>query len=1191
MEHYTFQITVYNAACFAALFVGLTFALQLWFTKNANTPANRLLALALVAMALCMVWILLIDFRPENHLPGWAQLPTQWLVGVGPFIYFFVRKTVRPENTFQQKDLLHFMPVLLQQVLVIFMKWNPVTALLAFLSVSIYLYLCYRLIEQFYRQLTFTGIDRYRYQFLWLQRLLKRFGWLWLLWVPYIMAGYFYYHQLSIQAYYPLYLFLAGMVIWLAAVVQQRTQVDMPPSNFSSPKSTIPAELKQKGAALKKTMQEGQYYLDPELNVSSLAEQLGMPSHELSRIINIALKKNFTDFINEFRIREVVRKMDDPAYDRMTLLGIAFESGFNSKTTFNRVFRQMTGKSPVEYKAYLKKERPFSNMVPSSEGQTIARPVVLHRETAVTQSPEKLNRMTMLHIYFKTAWRNILRGISFSAVNMTGLAAGLCSFIVILLYMNYELGYDKWHPGLDKVYRVSLRQDGDYLKTTPAALAGFLAQQYPNAEAATSLQSGGDNESLLTAGENKIYQKNIVSVDSNFLKVFPYKLAVGNTATALNDPQTTILTRDLGRKLFGKADPLGKTIRLNDRTDLVVTGILEDQPGATHLPVDMLIHDAFGRRAATWDNYSSQTYIRLRQPGNDTVIETSINRLYFNERLKDEGTSFENYTKSGAKTNLYIENVPQIHNFPKHGSSNYPTVTVLLLLAMLLLLAGVINFSNLSIAQSITRAKEVGIHKLMGSGRKQLILQFMLEAALQCLVSLVLAVGLLAFILPYINQFFNIHLGFLQKNQMWKTALQLAGCLLLTILLSGSYPALYLSKFNAVKVLKGDYSTGSKGKFFRNSLIVVQFMVSVFFITGIIVIKSQLSFMQAKDKGFSDEQLIRIPSRQETREQNFDNTRSALLSVPGVLSVAKTTKVPGDNSFADTATFSFTNNGQSHRMSWVKVSADYFQTLRVPLKKGRSFTGDVQDQQTRTAIINESAARELGLPDPVGQELSFRGCDSIPIRIIGVVQDFNTQGFETAVQPEVFTVGNQACMMQFSRAIVVKLESSHAQQSIAGITQAWKKIEPAFPFRYSFVDQNFEQLFISYVRLEKIITFFGSVAILISVMGLFALTAFFTRKRTKEVGIRKVLGASVLQLTLLLSRDFIRLVLLSVLIITPFSWWMAQQWLQSFAYRIAISWWMFAAAGIAALVIAMITLSFQSIRAALTNPVNSLRTE
>jgi putative ABC transport system permease protein len=797
----------------------------------------------------------------------------------------------------------------------------------------------------------------------------------------------------------------------------------------------------------------------------------------------------------------------------------------------------------------------------------------------------------MIKSYLKSAWRSTAGSASYSAINIIGLAAGLSSFIVILLYLNFELSYDKWNPELNKVYRVSLRENEDFLKTTPAPLADFLARKYPNAGAATSLQSTGDFELLLTAGERKLYSKNVVTVDSNFLKVFPYQLVKGNAATALNTPKAAIVTEELCRKLFGNTDPMGKTIKVLNMVDCVVTGVMRQHSGPGHLPVEMLMHDPWGKQNVHWQNYSFQTYVKLKHPETDATIEAAINRLYYDERIKKANVPFDAYEKAGAKTALFVDVVPRIHNFPKHGVSNFTTVSVLLVLAVLLLLAGAINFSNLAIAKSISRAKEVGLRKVMGSGRGQLVFQFMTETALQCFISLIIAVLLLSVALPYINQTFNITLSFWQQNSAFSIIVQIGVCLLAVILLSGLYPSVYLSRFNAVKVLKGNYSSGKKGALFRNSLIVVQFMVSVFFIIGIMVIKSQMNFMQDSDKGFSGQQVMRIQAMQPTTEDKFDKTRSILLSVPGVSYVSKTTKVPGDDQTPDTTTFGFKCEGKIYRMSSVKISTDYFKTMNIGLKQGRYFTGEVADQNTRTVVINESAARKLHFADPVGKSITFPYCDSIPMQIVGVVKDFNVQGFENEIQPVVFTIGQKACMFQSGRALLVKLNSSHMQQSIAAISDAWKKIEPGFPLRYSFVDDNFKQLFVSYSRLQQVITFFGVVAILISVMGLFALTAFFTRQRTKEIGVRKVLGAGVVQLATLLSREFIYLVLLSVVIITPAAWWLMQRWLQTFAYRISVGWWIFFVAGATAILIAIVTVSFQSVRAALANPVKSLRSE
>jgi putative ABC transport system permease protein len=797
----------------------------------------------------------------------------------------------------------------------------------------------------------------------------------------------------------------------------------------------------------------------------------------------------------------------------------------------------------------------------------------------------------MIKNYLKTAWRNTSRSAAFSAINILGLAAGLSSFIVILLYLNYELSYDKWNPELKKVYRVSMQKNADISSQTPAPLASFLVQKYPNAEAATRIQSAGDFEILVATNDKKIYQKNVVTVDSSFLKVFPYKLVRGNASTALNDPKAVILTEELAHKLFGNADPIGKPIKVYNVVDCIVTGVMQAPKGPSHFTAEMLMLDHYGKQNSFWENYSFETYIKLKHPEQEAKVEDAINRIFYNDHLKKDNRSFEAYKSGGQQTSLFLDAVPNIHNFPKHGSSQFGTVSILLILALLLLLAGAINFSNLAIAKSMRRAKEVGVRKVLGSSRKQLVFQFMAETALQCIISLSIAILIVSLALPYINQSFNITLSFWQQDNTLFLIAQIAFCLLLVVLLSGTYPSFFLSRFNTTKVLKGDYSSGKKGTLFRNSLIVVQFMVSVFFIVAILVISSQMSYMQNKDKGFSGQQVMRIQASQATRENGFANLRNTLLSIPGVNFVAKTTKVPGDKLFVDTGTYSFKYEGKAYRMSSVKISKDYFKTIHVALLKGRLFTDDNADQNTRTAIINESAVKKLNIADPIGKVISFPDCDSIPVRIVGVVKNFNVQGFESEVLPEVYTIGNKACMYQSGGAILVKLNSDHVQQSVAAIDRAWKKVEPDFPIKYSFLDENFQQLFVSYLRLQKIITFFAVIAILISVMGLFALTAFFVRQRTKEIGVRKVMGATVSQLTALLSKEFIFLVLLSVVIITPVAWWFMQKWLQTFAYRINISWWLFFIAGFSAIFIALITISFQSIKAALANPVKSLRSE
>ena len=366
--------------------------------------------------------------------------------------------------------------------------------------------------------------------------------------------------------------------------------------------------------------------------------------------------------------------------------------------------------------------------------------------------------------------------------------------------------------------------------------------------------------------------------------------------------------------------------------------------------------------------------------------------------------------------------------------------------------------------------------------------------------------------------------------------------------------------------------------------------MAAFFVTGALVINRQMHFMQTKNKGFSDEQVMRIEATQKTRDDGFETTKNTLLTIPGVQYVSKTTAVPGDE-FSDTSTVAFKHEGKEYRLASVKVSTDYFNSLQIPLLNGRMFNNSYADQNTKSAIINETAAKKLNLGNPLGAYLSLTDCDSLPIQIVGVVKDFNISGFENPVQPVLFTIGNNACMYQSGGGLLIKINSNQMKQTIAGIEQAWKGIEPDFPARFSFLDENFQQLFSSYSRLEKIINFFTLTAILISLMGLFALTSFLIGQRKKEISIRKVLGAGVSDLTSLLTKGFALLLAIAVCIALPLGWWATNKWLESFAYRVSLDWWMFAAVAIIIIFIALLTISLQTIKAATASPVKNLRTE
>ena len=797
----------------------------------------------------------------------------------------------------------------------------------------------------------------------------------------------------------------------------------------------------------------------------------------------------------------------------------------------------------------------------------------------------------MIANYFKTAWRNLIRNKTYSLINILGLSIGLGGFILLLLYLNHELRYDKWHPELKKVYRLGLINEKSiaFDGNTPSPLGKFLQSNLPEVDAVTKIQLSGNYEALLTTGDKKIYQKGVVSVDSSFFRVFPYELSKGNVQTALNTPNAVILGEELSKKLFGDADPINKTIKIHNAFEGVITGVIKPSKEPSILKPELLFQYPNANNDPNWQNFSYHTFIKLKNETDVKKLESDINRAYYNGHIKKDSSTYNDYIKKGSVEKLFAERMQDLHNFPKAGGSDFSTISILLMLAALLLIGGAINFSNLSIAASMKRAKEVGVRKVLGSGKGQLFWQFMSEIALQCLISLLFALLILGITLPLFNNEFHVEISIFDIKQ-GGMFIQIFLCLLIIIILSGLYPSLFLTRFNTTQVLKGNYSQGTNGSIFKTALIILQFTMSAFFIIASIVISRQMHFMQSKDKGFSSDQVMRVQIQQKTGEQNFENTRNTLLAVPGVEYVAKSTKVPGDR-IIDTSSWNYKFEGKEISLGTVKVSKDYLNTIHASLLYGRDFDGRYADENTRSAIINEAAAAKLGMENPTGKTIYFEHCDTVPIQIIGVIKNFALQDFSNSIRPEVYTINNKACGYLWGGGLLIKLKRDNIQQSIAGIEEAWKKIDPDFPIQFSFLDDNFQKLYASHLRVKKIIISFSLIAVLIAIMGLFALTAYMAKEKTKEIGIRKVLGASISDINILLGKNFLRMILIAVLISVPLGWLAANKWLQTFAYRIALSWTIFAMAVLIVLVIAFVTISLQTIKAALANPVKSLRSE
>ncbi|MDB5136048.1 MAG: FtsX-like permease family protein [Mucilaginibacter sp.] len=1199
MNAYAFHISFYDLAFLGTIFIGLAFTLQLCFTKRINQAANRFLALALSTIVLWMVWVLGIDIQLGTYFPSWSWLPLQFSLTFGPLIYFYVLKITRPEYKFRRKDLLHFSPLLLQQgVLVLeikesirmgaatydtltFQLMNPVLHVAAFISVITYLYWSFRLIERFYRRLKFNNVsDRPRYELRWLHRLLTGFGLLWLLWIPYTAVDYFYYHdQLGIHAYYPLYLLLAIMMIRIAAAAflkPEIVQVQAPPVSKLLP----PASLKQKGIWLKKAVEVNLLYQDAELSLGSLAEKLNMHPHELSRIINVAFKKNLNDFINEYRIREVTQKMQDPAYDRLTLLGIAFDCGFNSKSTFNRTFRQMTGKSPVEYKNHLKKERPSYHLTPYSHSTA----VISYHETTPRWSDEKLNRNYMFRNYLRIAWRNIIKNKAHSFINISGLAVGIACSLLILLWVQNELDMDAWHKNGPRIYAVYQRSHVDHKDQagygTPAHMADEMKKVIPDVLYATQLDWGDQN--TFQVGE-KILKLNGFFAGADYFKMFDSPLLQGSAQAALSTPASIAISHKMANQFYGSAQAaIGKSIRFENKKNFTVSAVFEDLPKTSSQKFDFLINwqeflDENGW-AQDWSNAGPRTFIMLRADANAALVEKKITHFL---------DAYDKNQKKGVRTidlGLQPYNKIYLHgNFTgdKIDGGRIEYVNLFSMVAVFILLIACINFMNLSTARSVKRAREIGVRKVIGAVRSVLIKQFIGESMMVTVIAVAFSLLLLVLLLPAFNQVTQkqIDLPFAEPA-FWTRLLVIT---LVTGLVSGSYPALFLSSFNPVKVLKGTLKLGSGVTLFRKGLVVFQFSLSITLIISTIIISKQVNFIQTKNLGYDRENLIYMPLDGDLATK-YDILKSEVLKQPGIQSItrinANLTNIENGTSGVD---WTGKNPDDQIQFTQASVGYDFVNTMKLKMLAGRDYSKDFKTDSVGY-LINEAALNRIGYKDPIGKPLTFWGKKGT---IIGLIKDFHFNSLHEQIKPLVIRFGEKDPYGN----VMVRTLPGQTKQALASLESICKKLNPSFPFNYTFSDEEYKNLYQNEQVVGKLSNAFAFLGIFISCLGLLGLAMFTAEQRFKEIGIRKVLGASVASLFVSLSREFVVLVVIALLIATPLSYLAMTKWLENYQYKTDISLWVFALSALIAIIITLMTISLQTVKAALVNPVKCLRSE
>ena len=1189
------------------IFIGLNFAVLLWFAKNINRIANRFLGFALVVMVLWMIRILGIDTRLETYLPGWDRLPLQFLLALGPLIYFYVLKITRPEYKFTWKDLMHFIPLLLEQVALAleisesrrtgaatyathtFALLNPPLQLLIFISLITYLYKSHKLIENFYRRLQPVLMDRSRLGFRWLRRLLAATALLWVLWIAYAAVDYFgYRNQLGVHVYYPFYIFFVAIIIWTAAAAFLKPQAGLMAQASPAVKPSPSAELKQKGTWLKNAIKQNRYYLDPELSLSSLAEKLGLTTHELSRIINSGLKKSFNEFISEFRVAEVIRKMQDPAYDHITLLGIAYESGFNSQATFSRIFRQMTGKSPVQYKNDLKKERSTYNL----RSLVLDGRVVLRHETASPWSYEKTNHNYMIRNYLKIAWRNLVRQRLFSLINISGLAVGLSVCMLIMIYVAHEHSYDRFHKNADRIFKPHSHviTDGPAGSLNPMTyVSGPILKQ--------SLQVVEDymrtmnyfGPAVIVSNpklpERKFTEDKLLFADAGFFNFFSFRLLSGQASQVLSKPFSMVISKDMAKKYFGDENPVGQTLTV--KTDSAhtyqVTGVSENCPSNSSIQYNFVASVSgfaatkeakpyLGDQKLGGGNFD--TYLLLKHRSDTAAVARGLKSLFIHE-------------KDHAKT-IYSA-LPIADQHLNNGSgqdANLKYLAIFPLVALLILLLALVNYMSLSTARATLRAKEIGVRKVSGASRKGLALQFYIESALFSSISFALGYALCYLLKPAFLNILQLKIDsdFLYSAPM---LLLLGGLLLITIFVSGSYPSIVLSAFKPATTLKGKMAKQTGGVTIRKIFTMLQFTISVALIICGIVIDRQLYFFRHTDIGVDRENVIMIPVG-----PTFQNYRGFKHEVGTLAGVSNTsTSRYGMFSYIDRFGIPGKTKDETVSLPSLVVDKDFFELTGLKWKNPPLAHDDLSTGNK--VVLNELAAEELHLGlNPVG---AYIGSQPKKTQVAGVVKNFNFSSLEDPIEPLGLWILPDTARYwktQGGSYLFAKITPHTNLPSLLGAMQKiYKKYDADTPFDYTFMDDAFNARYKAEDRLASIFSIFTIITIVLAGMGLFGLAAFTIEQRTKEIGIRKVLGASISSINGLLSKDFLKLVLLSILVASPIAGYVMHNWLQGFAYRIHIQWWMFAGAGLLAVIVAIITISYHSIKAAIVNPVNSLRSE
>ncbi|MDW7690246.1 FtsX-like permease family protein [Flammeovirgaceae bacterium SG7u.111] len=803
----------------------------------------------------------------------------------------------------------------------------------------------------------------------------------------------------------------------------------------------------------------------------------------------------------------------------------------------------------------------------------------------------------MLKNYFKVALRGMMSQKVFTFINISGLATGIAACLLILLFVKDEMSYDRYHKNADNIYRVSREWFGQDGKTS--LHLGHLAPPFKplllNDFEGTILEGVRllSDGPLITYGEKKIVEEHTFFAEASIFNIFSYEMVKGNPETALSEPNSLVMTESTAQKYFGDEEPIGKMVNYDNLTEMKVTGIIKDVPQNSHFHFDILasfstVENFFGEEEMMTNfgsnNYS--TFLLLPEGYNPDDLESQF-PSFLNNHLQttSNGIKPEQYNK------FHLMPLTDIHlhshldsEIEANGDIAY--IYIYSVVALFILLIAAINFMNLSTARSVKRSKEVGVRKVMGANKLTLIRQFLVESIIVTFLAVILAMVIVTFAMPYFNDFaqkaIDLHLN---DPFIWFT---LAGVTILVGLMAGSYPAFVLSSFRPIAVLKALPQSGKKGAGLRSALVVLQFTISIALIVGVAIVHQQLDFVKTKSLGFDEANILSLPSSDEIGEQ-FDMIKEQLEAHPGIVSVSNSSRVPSGRLLDSQGTTAEVGGEMvviNSRIADIHVGHDFFKTYGMEITEGRGFNKEIASDSLDAFVLNESAVNAIGWENPeeaINKKITYGGRTGY---LAGIVKDFHFENLRQPIVPIIFLVSPRR-----NRNVSIKFVPEKRDEVVAMLQEKWSYLRPGHPFDYQVISDRFDQQYGDEERLSELITLFSGLAIIIACLGLFGLASFTAEQRTKEIGIRKVLGASVGQVFMLLIKGIVALVGISLVLASPIAYYFMDQWLGEFAYSTSINLWAFVIAGVVALLIAISTVGYQALKAAIANPVKSLRSE